>query len=342
MMRAVHDMFFSTSDGQLKSDACVVVTAMVVLTVLRFLLAGYDGQKDPLWKPLFNVLIDKADVAKPKKTYKLAESLWYLCWHVTSLTCTILLLRAEYGTPGEPKWLYYFLKDHKGMWFFYETLTDVENNTITWPNMPMSGGVRMLKLISMGFWMSCCLYIHWETRRSDIHILRFHHFTTVALLLLEYSYRFHRTGLVGSTNPRNSSGMQIIIILHDIPDVLLFTTKCLSYLRLVPDLVTGAVFLLYGTSHFVCRLVMLGAYVVRPLFFNIGTPETYEYAMKYVFTVPGGLLCICLLTILTVMNIYWLNLIVSMIRKFASGAEISTYHRSATSLAAEDEREKDD
>ncbi|CDR96993.1 Protein ASC1-like protein [Babesia bigemina] len=321
MIKAVDDLVLSTFGGKVHPDVCIVAVAIVALTVLRYLVAGYDGQKEPLCPPLFNILIDKSNVAKPKKTYKLAESLWYLCWHVTSLACTICLLAHEYGTHAEPKWLSYFLKDHKGMWFIYESVSDV-GHEISWPNISMADGVRMLNLISMGFWMSCCLYIHWETRRSDIQILRFHHFTTVILILLNYTYRFHRIGL-------------LIIILHDIPDVLLFTTKCLSYLRLVPDLVTGAVFLIYGTSHFVCRLVLLGAFVARPLFFNIGSPEIYEFAKKYMYSLPGGVLCICLLTILTVgwrrfasqrsqvMNIYWLNLIVSMIRKFASGAEIS-------------------
>ncbi|GFE53180.1 longevity-assurance domain containing protein [Babesia ovis] len=299
------------------SDVYIVLAATACLLLLRLAFAGVNKDGKSRWPSIFCVIIDKLQIAKKDKSYKLAESLWYLCWHCTSLACTIAVFSEEYGTPGKRKWLYYFLQDFKGIWFFSESIDDASAKIITWPNITMTPRMKMLTLVSIGFWVSCCIYIHWETRRSDMKIMRFHHFTTVALLVLDYIYNFHRIGT-------------FVIILHDIPDVLLFTTKTLSYICNVPEALTAICFIMYAFSHFFCRFVLLWRFIAQPLFCNMEIEEFYGGALKYLWSLPGGIICPCLLVVLTVMNTYWLNLIIQMIRHFAKGAKL------------EDEREKEE
>ncbi|ORM42184.1 uncharacterized protein BXIN_1528 [Babesia sp. Xinjiang] len=179
-------------------DVYIVAGAAALLLTLRFIVAGVNNGSKSKCPSLFTFIIDKLNIAKEGKSYKLAESLWYLCWHTTSLACTIAVFCDEYGTPDNHKWLYHFMNDLKGIWFFTESYEDVVRKTITWPDLIMSPKAKILTLVSIGFWISCCVYIHWETRRSDMRIMRFHHFTTVALLIINYVYSFHRIGLVCS------------------------------------------------------------------------------------------------------------------------------------------------
>ncbi|EDO08116.2 TLC domain family protein [Babesia bovis T2Bo] len=299
------------------NDVYVVLAAMMFLTVLRLIFAGVNHKGKARWPSVFTVVIDKLQLAKKDKTYKMAESFWYLSWHVTSLTCTIAAFYEEYGTPENRRWLYYFLKDRKGIWFFSESIEDVMNKTITWPYITMTPKLRLLTLVSIGFWSSCCIYIFWETRRSDMRIMRFHHITTVSLLILDYVYSFHRIGT-------------FVIILHDIPDVLLYTTKTLSYMQHAPEFLTAGFFVMYAMGHFFFRFVMMWKLVAYPFFGEMDTEEFYGGGLKYLWQLPGGIIGPCLLVVLTIMNTYWMNLIIGMMANFARGAKI------------EDEREKND
>ncbi|GIX60749.1 longevity-assurance protein (LAG1) domain-containing protein [Babesia caballi] len=118
MLKTLNDRVFAvygvTPHAEFK-DVYVVLIALFALFAIRFIVSGVNcGGSNPC-PSLFTYIIDKFKLAKDKKSYKLAESFWYLCWHVTSLTCTIAVLCEEYGTADNRKWLYYFLKDTKGI-----------------------------------------------------------------------------------------------------------------------------------------------------------------------------------------------------------------------------------
>lgn len=185
--------------------------------------------------------------------------------------------------------------------FFSETPAHVAHNLVTWPHLTMTPMARSLIWLTMGFWISCCIYIHWETRRSDMRIMQFHHFTTVALLVLNYVYSFHRIGMVSVFAvfmPYTS--IQIVILLHDIPDILLYTTKCLTYLRNCKQAYLNIAFCSYGMGHFVMRLVLMAVYVGYPVLCNMDCLDMHGGVMGYIWTLPCGGLCIVLLAVLTV------------------------------------------
>lgn len=316
LTEAMEDIYERGLYGELR-DVSTILQVAILLMILRYVIAGNALHGVKKRASILSWLIDRYNIAKDNKTHKLAESLWYLCWHIISFSFTLCVLRIEYGTPLNRNWLYYFLRDRRGIWFFSETPAHVAHNLVTWPHLTMTPMARSLIWLTMGFWISCCIYIHWETRRSDMRIMQFHHFTTVALLVLNYVYSFHRIGM-------------IVILLHDIPDILLYTTKCLTYLRNCKQAYLNIAFCSYGMGHFVMRLVLMAVYVGYPVLCNMDCLDMHGGVMGYIWTLPCGGLCIVLLAVLTTMNIYWLKLIISMARKFAQGAEIA------------DHREKDD
>lgn len=299
--------YFSPNDVR---DITTVAITAVLFLVSRFVISGTDLVKSTENYTVLPLFLNRFKIAKVNKTRKLAESIWYLGWHVSSLMLTFRALALEYGTPNDRGWLYYFLRDAKGVWLFTEGPAHVERKLVTWPYISMDPAIRSLMLLALGFWISCCIFIHWETRRSDMRIMQFHHITTVVLITLSYKLRFHRTGL-------------IVMFLHDIPDVLLYMAKCTVYLRNGNQVYNAVVFVLYGISHFVTRILLMGRYICYAILFNMDYASKSDSVMGYIFTLPGGAICTSLIAVLTTMNIYWLNLIISMARRFARDGDIN-------------------
>lgn len=290
-------------------DAGFVLKVALFMLVARYLLTGSSNLWNPKGFPILTTFLKRKEIGRKGKEFKLAESIWYLCWHITSLILTLRVMKIEYGTPGDYKWLYYFIRDINGVWFFSEGSVHVASKLMTWPHITLTPETRFLMLLALGFWLSCCVYIHWETRRSDMRIMRFHHISTVVLIALNYKFRFHRLGM-------------IIMLLHDIPDVLLFFTKCLGYIDGCKEVYKATSFICYGLSHFITRIVLMGRFIAYPIISNMDCVDAYGGPLAYICTLPGGVICLTLVVILTIMNIYWLNLIISMARAFARGMEI--------------------
>eukprot|EP00371_Babesia_bovis_P003037 XP_001611684.1 hypothetical protein [Babesia bovis T2Bo] len=208
------------------NDVYVVLAAMMFLTVLRLIFAGVNHKGKARWPSVFTVVIDKLQLAKKDKTYKMAESFW----------------------------------------FFSESIEDVMNKTITWPYITMTPKLRLLTLVSI--------------------------------------------------------------------DVLLYTTKTLSYMQHAPEFLTAGFFVMYAMGHFFFRFVMMWKLVAYPFFGEMDTEEFYGGGLKYLWQLPGGIIGPCLLVVLTVsiprladilhqiMNTYWMNLIIGMMANFARGAKI--------------------
>eukprot|EP00375_Theileria_parva_P002283 XP_764961.1 hypothetical protein [Theileria parva strain Muguga] len=279
-----------------KSDKYIVLFFIVLLSVLRIIFSGCDSCYTTKCPAVFRSLITKYKLGPKKKVSKMSESMWYFIWHTSSCLYTFKLLLKEYGTAKNPGWVSYFMKDLKGIWFFAEDIHQVTNKIAAWPELHINMETRIFLLMCTGFWISCLIFIRWETRRSDTNIMTFHHITTTTLLILSYIYNFHRISL-------------IIIFLHDIPDVFLYLSK-------TNELILSLCFVTYGLLHFVARFVLLLRYIAYPLLVNFDNFEYSGGTIKYLWDFPGGIICPISIVILTIMNAYWLKLILELFKKF--------------------------
>ncbi|XP_952322.1 uncharacterized protein TA12945 [Theileria annulata] len=285
------------------SDKYIVLFFIVVLSLLRIIFAGCDSCYTIKYPSVFRSLITKYELSPKKRVAKMSESIWYFIWHTSSCLYTLKLLIKDYGNSKNPGWINYFLKDLKGIWFFAEDIYQVKSKTPSWPELEINMETRILLLMCTGFWISCLIFIRWETRRSDTSIMTFHHITTTTLLILSYIYNFHRISI-------------IIIFLHDIPDVFLYLTKTYSYFTRKNEILLSLFFVTYGLSHFIARFVLLLRYIAYPLLINFDNFEYSGGTIRYLWDFPGGIICPISIIILTIMNAYWLKLILGLFKKF--------------------------
>ncbi|AFZ79289.1 hypothetical protein BEWA_021370 [Theileria equi strain WA] len=244
-----------------KDDRDTVIFFFMVLSVVRLVMVGVNNASARGIPSLVPYLLKKLNICHPKKKHKLAESLW----------------------------------------FFTDPPITGGKIIAKWPLIVMSPEAKTLILMCTGFWISCLVYINWETRRSDMEILRFHHITTILLIIVAHIYNFYRISL-------------LIILFHDVPDVLLYATKSLSYTKFVHKGITTIFFVLYGLSHFLGRFILLSKYIVYPLLLNLDPFEHVGGKITKAWELPGGIFCPISIICLTIMNIYWLNLIIKVFR----------------------------
>ncbi|BAM40126.1 uncharacterized protein TOT_020000389 [Theileria orientalis strain Shintoku] len=285
-----------------KNDKYIVLCFVVALSILRLVFSGCDSPLTAKWPSVIRYYITKHKISSEKKVSKMSESIWYFLWHTFSFGYALKILVKEYGTAEKPGWIRYFVKDLKGIWFFSEDLEHVKNKIASWPMLEITMETRVFMLMCTGFWISCLIFINWETRRTDSMIMKFHHVTTILLLVLSYIYNFHRISM-------------FVIFFHDIPDVLLYLTKVYSYYNRNNDVLLVISFGLYGLSHFVMRFLFLSRYIAYPLLMKFDVFDYSGGTIKYLWDFPGGVICPAAIAVLMVMNAYWLNFIICLFKK---------------------------
>lgn len=206
------------------------------------------------------------------KVRKLHENLFYAIWHIYSFGMVYSQLSSE-------------------AWFF-EMLDskDPRHMLSQWPHF-IYKDTEVVYLLELSFWLSCLTFMMVETIRSDSVELLLHHVATITLISLSYVYNYYRIGLV-------------VMFLHDVGDVFLYSAKALNYLQ--QQRLTNFLFLSFVVSFVVCRLIL----------FPIVVGATWGPATGYLgFTslLPGCYILPTMLTVLQVLHIMWFGLIARML-----------------------------
>ncbi|PHJ24454.1 longevity-assurance protein domain-containing protein [Cystoisospora suis] len=261
-----------------------------------------SGAMIPSWRNSFSVfkyIANKGQIAKPGKVYKLAENLWYCCWHTTAFLWGMYLLMGEAGTPEAPGWVRKMWQQTDGRWYWITTDAEFEQGSIGWPLLVPSSGIRTYYLTQASFWTSCLVFLRFETRRSDFHVMATHHIATVALVGFSYALSYWRLG-------------HVVLVLHDWVDVLLYCSKSLQY-SFIPPRVTDCSFVCFVISYLVARLILFPIYCVWPTIDPTLTHRLSHGRVTDHHSFPGGVALPVFLCVLVGLHIYWFGLIIRMV-----------------------------
>ena len=162
-----------------------------------------------------------------------------------------------------------------------------------WPHF-LTNAVREIYLFELSFWISCLGFMSVETVRKDVTELCLHHLATITLVSLSYTYNYHRIGLV-------------IMLLHDLADVLLYSAKVFNYLNKV--IITNALFVAFVLVFFVTRLVIF------PNIIRTAWGPVTGYIPQVSAGMPGCYILPILLSVLQILHVMWFVLILRMLHR---------------------------
>lgn len=247
------------------------------VTLARVLVAGVYRRAiaDRLPSPILHTFIHPKGITTDKLR-KLHENWFYWMWHTLSSSIVIHTMLRE-------DWFWFMLSSRDTRW----TLTD-------WPHS-VPCNVRDIYLLELGFWLSCVAFLAVETPRKDYLQMGVHHVTTVVLIGLSYMYGYYRIGL-------------LIMALHDIGDVFLYSAKFFNYLQAV--VVTNVLFGIFVIVFFISRLVLFPS-VLRAAW---GPVTGYLPEVDY-RQFPGSYILPGLLTVLQILHLIWFVLILKMVNR---------------------------
>lgn len=194
---------------------------------------------------------------------------------------------------------------------------------------PMAPEEHVYYAQAAGFYLSASLFlILFDSRRSDFRELILHHGVTIALVAASSFYGYVRAGVV-------------VLALHDIGDVFLYSAKFLHHLGLVGwDTV---VFAMFAATFYLTRLVMfprlLYMICVETLQVVVERPEFNGWARWMDVYIWHYLAFVVLLGTLLVLHCFWFALILKMIyREVVLGVKVSE----AGDIRSDDEGEAED
>jgi len=280
-----------------EDDIWFALKACAVLLVLRMVFCGaiHPSVKN------FPTLIGRflKPISKDRKHDKFAENLWYTVWHTVSFCWCVFILYEEWS---EDSWIRLYLTRGESRWLWAPTGTEQRQIAFgNFPLMPPSDRMRTFYLTEFAFWLSCLVFICFETIRDDFRVFLVHHLATCFLVALSYLCCYWRLG-------------SIILPLHDVVDIFLYLAKTLHYSR-VSSRVVDATFMIFVVVFFCARLVLFPLYSVWPALDIWTIREVTGGLVKYHWQVPAGIILPTFLCVLQILHLYWFGLILKMVRK---------------------------
>ncbi|CRG95557.1 translocation associated membrane protein, putative [Plasmodium gallinaceum] len=295
-----------------KWDFVICLLMFVFITILRFLFSGVNKvmvrNDNILYKLAKNSLLDKINkkwnVAKEGQLYKWKENFWFVIWHIFSFSYNFILLLYMSGYfDNKNGWIKMMIKEPTGKWFFLVTEEEFRENKRGWPFMYTNNYVYYFYILQISYWSSCLFYLNYEIKRKDFYIFVLHHISTIILLIYSHVLNFWRVGL-------------LILLIHDIVDITLYSSKLLNYSNLKSRILLPLFYILFVLSYFFFRIFLYFYYIVLPLS-NMKIIKTYtDGFISSHFDVPGGVVLIVFLWALMFMHCYWFYLILRMSRVF--------------------------
>ncbi|PNH11393.1 ASC1-like protein 1 [Tetrabaena socialis] len=142
-------------------------------------------------------------------------------------------------------------------------------------------GVQLAYYLSTTFTLAL-----WEVPRTDYWVMQTHHCCTVAAIYYNYISGYQRWGC-------------LIMMLHDINDVIMEVAKCLNYASC--HAAANAVFAVFVATWAALRLYAFPAVLIRS--------TMYDSVAVLGYTPPNYGLLNALLCVLYCFHIYWFGLI---------------------------------
>ena len=169
-----------------------------------------------------------------------------------------------------------------------------------WENFPeqaVDDGIWWLYMIGVSFCTAQTVAIFNQPIKRESIIMIIHHSITVALMGFSWVMNCVRSGA-------------LILILHEVNDVILLLGKCFRYLN--NELATDICFTFFVISWMVTRLYLFPAYILKSIFYDL-PPHMSQVPALYAFEI--------LLSCIFLLNVYWAVMIAAMVyRKFVEGA----------------------
>ena len=267
------------------TDVQVFCESLVVICLMRVSIAGAYHKRLSMIPCLLSSL---SHGLTPTNRLKLHENVWYCICHTVSFTINAWILL-------QTTWLK-SLALHRDFTVLHRGV----------PSHPLSQYGRSFYMVSLAFWTSCILFLAVETRRKDFQKLVMHHILTFILVIGSFVYNFHRLGM-------------LVLLLHDVVDILLYFAKSLNYKQYhtLADIFFG----IFAILFFFCRIILLPIYCIIPSF--IAMISTFEGTALIV-----SLILPIMLTCLYGLQIFWWRIIWLMVLKTLSGKHVEKDSRS--------------
>jgi hypothetical protein len=210
---------------------------------------------------------------------KCSESVWKTCFYSTSLAWGLYLSAAR-------SWSW---------WYSTDACFDHVPALYAAPDS-LDTDIYMFYVFQLGFYShSIFAHVFQETHRSDFVEMLVHHVATLALILCSFSVRL----VAGGT---------LIVIVHDIADVIFEAAKQLIYRK--REFEANIAFGLWVLSWIVTRLVYFPLYIIHGVVW-VSISKLGYYPMY-------GLLSTFLLVLL-VLHAFWTIMIFKMIYRMLTG-----------------------
>ncbi|XP_015778470.1 PREDICTED: ceramide synthase 6-like [Acropora digitifera] len=178
---------------------------------------------------------------------------------------------------------------------------------------PLTDEIYLYYLVEVGFYLSLKISLFVDVKRKDFWQMVIHHIVTTILLVLSYNTGFFRIGCV-------------IILLHDVSDVFLESSKVLHYAKW--DLTTTIGFVLFAVVFYMTRLVYYPFWVLY----------TVYYSRDYCGPYKAWLSFLILLLCLQVLHIMWAHAIGVVAKMSLTGGSFTGDIRSDEESGPEDEK----
>lgn len=178
---------------------------------------------------------------------------------------------------------------------------------------PLTDEIYYYYLLETGFYLSLIMSLFVDVKRKDFWQMVIHHFVTFSLLALSYSTGFFRIGC-------------IIMLLHDVTDVFLESSKVLHYANW--DTTTTIGFVLFALVFYSTRLVYYPFWVLYTVYYSPDYCGPYKSWSSFLIL----LLC------LQVLHLFWAHAISVVARMSLSGGTFAGDIRSDEESGPEEEK----
>jgi len=172
---------------------------------------------------------------------------------------------------------------------------DMDGNWDEYPYETMDWNEHAFYIVQMGYYIHMIVTVFTDVRRSDFLEYIVHHAVTLFLIVCSYAVGHFRIGI-------------LILVCHDINDILLEVAKTFRYLYM--DKSSTVVFAFFAVVWVFARLLYFPFVLVWSVTFRAAVVIAEKAQCKLDYTSFN-----ILLYGLVVLHIYWFALIVKIIRK---------------------------
>ncbi|KAF8553807.1 longevity assurance proteins LAG1/LAC1 [Imleria badia] len=293
-------------------DACVIVSCIALMAVLRDITRIYLAEPFAKWKLTRDWERSQREKIKvngaPNRGSVIGSSVPNgIVSHNNGEHASLAMSRRDIRRIhrsmlrfGEQSWsfIYFSVNFTFGVYVHCNVPTRVLHPSDLWlnyPHVPLAGTIKFYYLTQMAFYLHQVWILNAEARRKDYVQTMAHHFIAIALMVSTYVCNFTRTGC-------------LVMILMDCSDVFLPLAKMLRYIALYT--LCDVTFIVFLVSWFITRHVLFVIFIKSTLVDSIHlvpemwAPERGNYASPLLHKVWS-----ILVVLLEVLQVIWFRMI---------------------------------